>query len=306
MAEDSIETSRPLAEISHGPSAFEAFLDRNTKGMVVAAILLAIAGGAAIVVRGMKEAAQEEAGGAFSKATTVAELQEVVKKYPDSPAAGSASIVLSDKQWEAQDQDGAIATLRDFIAREPEHPGISSAKASLASRLLQQGKTGEAEPLFRELADSPKSRYLAPYALIALGDIAKAGGKLDEAEESYKKVQESYATSPFANLAATHRRLLRFKAPAEIEPPAGTAPAPGAGLSPGGIPSLTTPSVEFPTPGAPTGPMADILTGGNPVPPAPVEEEPKEEPTPPPAVPPVTPPPSEQPAPPPAEQTPPP
>ena len=305
MAEDSIETSRPLAEISHGPSAFEAFLDRNTKGMVIVAILLAIAGGAVIVVRGLKEAAQNEAGGAFSKAATVAELQEVIKKYPDSPAAGSASIVLSDKQWEAQDQDGAIATLRNFIAAEPEHPGISSAKASLASRLLQQGKTGEAEPLFRELSESPKSRYLAPYALIALGDIEKANGKLDEAEASYKKVQESYATSPFANLASTHRRLLRFKVPTEIEAPPGATPPAGAGLNPGGIPSFGNSSVEFPTPGAPTGPMADILNGGNPVPPAPVEEDPKEDVTPPP-LPPVTPPPSEQPAPPPAEQTPPP
>jgi TolA-binding protein len=218
MAEESTETSRPLAEISHGPSAFEAFLDRNQKGLVVGAILLALVGAAVIVVRGLKQAKIEEAGAAFGKATTITELQQVIQKYPDSPVAGSAKVVLADKQWAEQDLDGSVETLRSFIAANPEHPAVPSAKASLATRLVHQDKAADAEPIFHELADSSKSTYLAPYALIALGDIAKAAGKPEEAEASYKRVQETFG-APFAAIAANHRRLVRFKMPAEIEPP---------------------------------------------------------------------------------------
>ena len=39
MSDDTKETSVPLAEISQGPNAFEAFLDRNQKGIIVLAIL---------------------------------------------------------------------------------------------------------------------------------------------------------------------------------------------------------------------------------------------------------------------------
>ena len=307
MVEDSHDTPRPLAEISHGPSAFEAFLDRNQKGLVVAAILLAIAGGAVIVVRGLKQAAAEEAGSALSKASTVAEFQAVTKDHPKSPAAGSSQVLLADKQWSDGDQDGAIETLRGFIAGNPEHPALPSAKASLATRLLQQGKDGDAEPLFRDLADGAASKFLAPYALLNLGDIAKKAGKLDEAEASYKRVQDSFATSPFAATAAKHLRLLKFKLPIEIEaPPAAVPPAPVPGTPGAGMNPITPApqNIGLPSGADSENPMEKILGEGVPaVPPAPVEEEPAKPETAPaePATPPqpeqpATPPQAEQPA----------
>ena len=297
MVEDSNETPRPLAEISHGPSAFEAFLDRNQKGMVVVAILLAIAGGTVIVVRGLKQAAAEEAGAALSKASTVAEFQAVAKEHPKSPAAGSAQILLADKLWADGDQDGAIETLRGFISGNPDHPALPSAKANLASRLLQQGKDGDAEPLFRELADGTGSTFLAPYALINLGDLAKKAGKLDEAEQHYTRVQDSFGTSRFAATAARHLKLLNFKMPTEIEAPAPPAiPTSPAGENSG----LNLAPQNGTLPGGVENPMEKILSEGGPaVPPAPVEEEPAKPATPPetpPAADPAAPPSNEPPA----------
>ena len=273
MAEDlHDDTPRPLAEISHGPSAFEAFLDRNQKGLFVGAIVLAIAGGAAIVYRNLQDAAAQAAGADLSKATTVAELQAVTKDHPKSPAAGSAQILLAEKQWADGDQDGAIETLRGFISTYPEHPALPSAKASLATRLLQQGKTGDAQPLFQDLADGSASKFIAPYALIQLGDIAKKEGKIDEAEASYKRVQESFGSSHFADTAAKHLKLVNFKMPVEIDapaPPPAPAPAPGA---PGA--ALSPEKVEMPAE-LKDNPLGNILSEGGPaVPPAPKEEEP--------------------------------
>lgn len=304
MAEESTDSPRPLAEISHGPSAFEAFLDRNQKGLVVGAILLALVGAGVIVYRGLAQQKVEEAGAALGKASIPQEFQEVIQKYGDSPVAGSAKILLAQAQSKQGDPEAAVETLRSFIAANPQHPAVSSAKASMATRLVQQNKAADAEPIFRELADDSKAKYLAPYALIALGDIAKAAGKLDEAEASYKRVQETFGP-PFENIANNHRRLVRFKMPAEIEPPAPvpTPAAPGAGIppiNPGELPNITSPDAILPgavTPGA-GNPMEDILKSGNPVPPAPPEEDPNPQ-TPPP-------PPPSQPAPPPVEQAPPP
>lgn len=101
MVEDPADTPRPLAEISHGPSAFEAFLDRNQKGMIVLGLVIALTAGAWIVMRGIKASAAIAAGEALSKAESLPDLTEIPKKHAGTPAAGSAAILISSKQWEA-------------------------------------------------------------------------------------------------------------------------------------------------------------------------------------------------------------
>lgn len=279
MAEDSAESPRPLAEISHGPSAFEAFLDRNQKGMIVLGIVLVIAAAGWIVVRGIKEESEEKAGAILVKSEGIPELQALVKDQPNTAAAGSAQLVIAAKQWDAGDQDGAIETLKGFISSKPDHPGVISAKASLASRLMQQNKKDEAKKLFSELVSDPAARYVAPFALVSLGDMQKEEGKLDEAEQSYKKAQSDFGTNPLASQAAQRLKLLRFKSPTEIEaPPA--PPAPKEGQAPGAPEGASLPK-EL------DNPLGNILNGG---------ATPDEEPAPPPAEQPA--PPSEQPAPP--------
>jgi predicted negative regulator of RcsB-dependent stress response len=279
MAEEPDDTPRPLAEISHGPSAFEAFLDRNQKGLVVLGIALFAAAAGWIVVRGIKDAAEKEAGAVLAGPQELAELREMIQEHPDTAAAGSAELVIAAKQWEQGDQDAAIETLRAFIAAKPEHPGIPAARASLATRLKQQGKSDEAAELFRQLSEDPQARFLAPYALTALGDLHLAAGRVDEAEQVLKRAKEDFGTNPLSNQAGNHLRLLRFQPPVEIEP----APAPEPPKEPSTDEALTVPD-EL------KGPLGDILTQEDPAP-----ESPPVENTPPPA--PVEPaPPQESPA----------
>ncbi len=290
MVEDPADSPRPLAEISHGPSAFEAFLDRNQKGMIVLAVALVVAAAGWIVVRGIKDSAEEAAGAILSKSDALPELQELVKSHPDTAAAGSAHLVIATKQWDDGDQDAAVATLRGFIAENSTHPAVPTAKASLASRLMQQGKKDEAATLFRELSESADTKFIAPYALISLGDLAKADGKLDEAEQAYKRAQNDFGSNPFANLAGQHLKLLKFKMPAEIEAP----PAPPEKKE-GEMPKLDfTPGAS--APGAGAGDLIGAALGGST---PPVEIAPEEVPAPPAGEP--TPPPSAEPPAPPEE-----
>ena len=136
MSADLKESPAPLAEISQAPNAFEAFLDRNQKGIVVLAILLALGGAAAVILRGIEKSRQETAGAALVKADDIAALQAVVSEHANTNAAGSAMVLLADRQWAAGKQDEAIGTLQKFIADAPSHIAIPTAKASLGSKLM--------------------------------------------------------------------------------------------------------------------------------------------------------------------------
>ncbi|MCX6865986.1 MAG: tetratricopeptide repeat protein [Verrucomicrobia bacterium] len=266
MPADLQKSPAPLAEIAQGPNAFEQFLDRNQKNLIILAVLIAVGVAALVVYRGIEKSRQETAGAALNKAEDLTTLQAVINEHAGTTAASSAAILLADRQWTDGQQDAAIETLRKFISSNPQHPALPTAQASLGSKLMIQGKSADASRIFQEIVDDPKARFIAPYALISLGDIAKLAGDLAKAEASYKRVQTDFSESNFAQSAKRRIDNLKAKPPVEIDPP----PAPKADTPP------APPAPPVPTP-APPAPKADTP----PAPPAP---------TPAPEVPTVTPP----------------
>jgi len=219
MAADLPESPTPLAEISQGPSAFEQFLDNNQKTLVILTILLALGAAAFVVYRGIEKSRQQTAGAELNKATDLAALQAVVKDHAGTQAAGSATVLLADRQWSDGQQDAAITTLRDFVAANSGHPASATARASLGAKLMAQGKAADATAVFEEIVGDPAARFIAPYALISLGDIAKAAGDLEKAESSYTRVKKDFPESSFADTANKRIASLKAKPPVEVEPP---------------------------------------------------------------------------------------
>lgn len=251
MSADLTESPVPLAEISQGPNAFEAFLDRNQKGIILAAILLAIGAVALVIYRGVETSRQQTAGAALTKAQDLASLQAVVTEHAGTTAAGSAMSLLANSQWTAGKQDDAIATLRKFIAESPAHPAIPTTKANLASKLMAQGKSGDAAKLFEELATDPAASFIAPFAHISLGDIAKSAGDIEKAEASYTKAKN--ADTSFADTANRRLAILKTKPPTEIEPP----PAPPAAATPADPAAAIKAALPPGTPLMPAAPQAE-------------------------------------------------
>jgi len=255
MSTDLKNSPVPLAEISQGTNAFDDFLDRNQKNLVVFALFVALAGVAFVVYRGINKSNEETAGLALVKSKDAASLQKVVDEFPKTTATGSALLLLGNKQWDDGQQDAGIANLQKLIAEHPNHPAIPAAQASLASKLMTQGKTAEASKLFESLSKSPAASYLAPFALISLGDLAKAGGDLTNAEDFYGQVKSKFPDSPFAQTSGSRMADLKAKAPTEIEPPpapptaAPAAATPSASSAPVITPDITAPA---PAPEAPT------------------------------------------------------
>lgn len=261
MSAPTPDSPTPLAEISHGPSAFEAFLDRNQKNLVILAVLIAIAAGALVVYRGIEDSHQQGAGEALVKAADLAGLQEVIRDHADTPGGRSAMILLADRQWSEGQQDAAIETLRKFISANSEHPALGSAKASLGAKLMAQGKTGDATTVFEEIADEARHAYVAPFALIALGDMAKAAGDTAKAEEYYGRVKSDFPESRFVMSADQRVASCKAKPPVEIEPPPAPAPAPAPSATPAPAPAPAPAPEATPAP-APEPPPAPAPTEG--------------------------------------------
>jgi predicted negative regulator of RcsB-dependent stress response len=179
---------------------------------------LVIAAIAWIILDGVKEGAEKEAGAALVSATDLAGYVAVTKQHPGTQAGGSAMLTVAELQWEDGQQESAVTTLKEFLAQYPKHPGRPAAQASLGSRLLRLGRTEEAASAFHAIMEDPEAQYLAPYALISLGDADWKAGKLDAAEESFKRVSSSYPDSPFAYAAQRRIGLLRSAPPTSIEP----------------------------------------------------------------------------------------
>jgi len=253
MSSDLSNTPVPLAEISQGPNALEQFLDRNQKYLIILVLLLAVGTAALVVYRGIEQSRQETAGAALSKAEDLAALQAVVTEHTNTHAAHSAMILLADRQWTAGQQDAAIDTLRKCIAANPDHPARPTAQASLGAKLMIQGKAAEAAPIFQAIVDDPKASFIAPYALICLGDMSKTAGDLDKAAGAYNRVKTDFPESGFADTARKRAATLKTKLPVQIEPPpapktdtplvgqALSVPAPVAAPSPAAAPAPVAP-----------------------------------------------------------------
>lgn len=231
MAEPSPESSQPIAEISHEPSKLDGFFDRNLKWLIAGAVLVAVGVAAFVVNQSAEEGARRAGGEALVAAEEAEGYEKVVETHADTPSALSAAVRLSDRQWEQGGQAAALETLRGAIERDSGHPAIPSAKARLAARLLQQGELDQSEALFAELADSPRARFLAPFAMGALADIERRRGDAGAASEILEEAIESHPGSPFNGMLADQRRFVNFEMPEEVEPPAAEengADAPGA------------------------------------------------------------------------------
>lgn len=291
MSADSSATPRPLGEISQEPAALDQFMDRHQNKLIALAVLIAIAAAVFIVWRGFKQSHEHTAGAALTQADDQTSLQKLIKEYPKTAAAGSARVLLAEKQWEEGQQDASIATLKEFLSENPEHAALATAQASLGSKLASQGKADEASKIFGQLADNNNARTLAPFALLSLGDLAKASGDSAKAEGFYQRAQNEFPDSTFANTATRRIGLLKAKPPVEIEAPpappeapAPTAPEnliPGLNFAPAAPESAPAPTAPAPAPEAPA--PAPSTPAPAPEAPAPAPAEPTPAPTPAPA-----------------------
>lgn len=219
MAEDNSLTNpggAPLGEISQEPPALEVFLDKHQMKLIVLAVLLALGAAAYVIMDGIKQSAEETAGGLLAEGEELSELQKVVSEHEGTAAAASAKILVAEKQWDDGQQDDAIASLKALVDSDSDSPAKPSAQASLAAKLLSQGKTDEAKAVFEAITENPDAAYIAAFAWVSLGDIALADDDKEAAETAYSKIERDFPDSPFNQMATMRLLLMKAEAPKEV------------------------------------------------------------------------------------------
>ena len=221
MAEEEKESeaSKPIAEISHEPSKFEEALNKHFKLLVLLMVLIAVGVAAWVVNRHIGDENQRAAGAALVAANEIDELQALRKSYPETPSFVTAAVKMSDLQWEEGKQAASLDTLRAAIGGDPDHPSVASARARLGARLLMQGELSGAAEQFEVLVDTPKARYLAPYAETMLAEIQIQRENKEGATERLEEATQAYAGSPFMQMLNQQRQLVSFTMPEEVAPP---------------------------------------------------------------------------------------
>ncbi|MFT3991711.1 MAG: tetratricopeptide repeat protein [Luteolibacter sp.] len=232
----------------------ENAVEKNQKGLLAFALIVILAAGGYGIYRTISEGRAKSAGEALTSASGSSALASVTTEYPNTPAAGTASILLADSQWAEGKKDEAIATLEKLISAQPQHPLLPTAQVNLADKLAATGKTDEATALFEKVAGNSAAAYIAPYALISLGDLAKSANQPDKAKESYQRVQNDFPNSPFAATATQRLLILNAKAPVEIDAPPAAPAAKDSDVPEANLlaPSIPSTQIPFGSPSTPT------------------------------------------------------
>lgn len=229
------DTPKPIAELDHGPSKLDAFLEENQKKLVIAAVLIFLAVLGYVFWNGYAQMKQQNAGELVPMASTEEELTKIFTDRPDSRAAAAAKILLADLKGNTA-PDEAIEQLRDTIAKYPNHPATPKAQTALGLLLLDQSKLDEAEASLNSVLDKEEAAFIAPYAKIGLADIAAKKGQKDRARSLYTEVIDLIASgdpdtiqqfNAYAEIAKSRLRIIDAAPPKKVKPaPVEPTPAP--------------------------------------------------------------------------------
>ncbi len=221
------DTPTPIAEIDHGPSKFEVFLDENMKLIITAAIAIFLGVLAYVGYTGYSSMLNAQAGEDLASADDEPQLQAVISAHGNTASAGAAALLIADIKGNESAED-AINALRDFTSTYPNHPALPTATTSLGLRLLNEGKLPEAEAQLSAVLEMENAEHITPVAQIALGDIAKQNGDKERAREFYTAVTNLISDdssdidsitkfAPYKTKANNRLRFIDAAAPLEVE-----------------------------------------------------------------------------------------
>lgn len=210
----------------------EVFWDRYKKEVMIVLVLalLGVAG-----FGGSKFFAEHRANAAatlLASAKTAPDFQKVIAEYPDTPAGGSAYLLLAEAQRNEKKFAEANTTLQTFLDKFPQNELAATARLAMAGNLEALGKKDEALATYQRLVSTDPHSFAAPIALYTEIHLLKEKKQIDEARRVCETLMTQYRESRLAPDAAYQLRLLKSsEAPAAVPSPTIAPPPPAAAPS---------------------------------------------------------------------------
>jgi TolA-binding protein len=220
------------------------FLERFKKEIIAVVIVAFLAVIAFTGYRYYSDRRATAAAALLAGAKTAQQYQEVIDRYPNSPAAADAYLLLAEALRSEKKFADANTTLQAFLEKFPQHEFVSTARMAMAANLESMGKSDEALAAYQQVATTYPNSYNAPLALLSQVYILKEKNKSDDARRICEKILTQYRTSFWAGEAMQELRLLKpSSTPVPI--PAATVPhflaPPAPAPAPQGAPSPNKP-----------------------------------------------------------------
>jgi len=210
---------------------------KNEIAAVLVVVLLAIIG--FTVYRFYSDRRDSAASALLSSAKNAADYQQVVARYPSTPAGAAAYLLLAEAQRNEKKFIEANATLQVFINKYPNHELATSARMAMAANLESMGKTDEALSTYQRIAASYPRSFSAPLALYSQVHLLKAKNQGEEARRVCEAILTQYRDSFWVGEAA---RALRSLKPAGPPRPAASPAIPPFLAAPPPTPAKPGPS----------------------------------------------------------------
>jgi predicted negative regulator of RcsB-dependent stress response len=137
------------------------------------------------------------------------EYQQVIVRFPNTPAAADAYLLLAEAQRNEEKFAEANTTLQTFIAKYPQHEFVSTARMAMAANLESLEKTDEALAMYQQIASAYPNSFNAPLALLSQVYILKAKNRDDDARRICETILTQYRTTFWAGEAMQQLRLIK-------------------------------------------------------------------------------------------------
>ncbi|HEY5792699.1 MAG TPA: hypothetical protein VIS74_05330 [Chthoniobacterales bacterium] len=207
-----LPVENPSDDLSIGGLPADLFWEKYKGALLggIAAVTVIAAGVLAWLLHSHNERVSSEAR--FAEARTPEEYRAVIEKYPGTPVAGNASLLLAAAQ--RPNLKESTATYEALLAAAPKYPLRSSAALGLAANAELANDPSKAGELYQQAALAHQDSYGAPFALYAAAELQLREGKRAEALKTFRNLAGAYSATVsggFARMQA--ERLSSLEAP---------------------------------------------------------------------------------------------
>ncbi|MBI1883943.1 MAG: tetratricopeptide repeat protein [Chlamydiae bacterium] len=122
-------------------------------------------------------------------------LDQVIEKYPKTPAALYALIGQGASKVEQGKMSDAIQAYEKFLFLYPRHLFVPWVKNALGECYLHEKRFAEAEVLFKALSQAPDSSFLEIQVKMNLARLEIMKGRVNQGVEEIKKFRENHSTA---------------------------------------------------------------------------------------------------------------
>ena len=218
-------TSPPIAEISHEPSAFDQFMQKHQMKLIIFLVLLALAAVAAVAMSGLKSLKEQDQGSQLFNAEGENGFKEVINSRTSEAAQATAMLLLAKEQVQS-DKKEAITTLENLLEKYPNCAVKFEAKLNLALILLFNEQKDAALRHLDSLAIDDEAGYTQVYANYILADMALQVNKNDVAKTAYQKAADYAQHTTVSSQFQSFSEVAIVETPTHITEAAKPSPLP--------------------------------------------------------------------------------